>query len=71
METIAKKFNLSRAQAVQAFLEIVRESKCNNEWLIYDIADSLELSREELLYGKQMQLDLIGHLTTETEKHKI
>ena len=71
METIAKKFNLSRAQAVQAFLEIVRESECNNEWLIYDIADSLELSREELLYGKQMQLDLIGHLTTETEKHKI
>lgn len=71
METIAKKFNLSRAQAVQAFLEIVRESECNNEWLIYDIADSLELSREELLYGKQMQLDLIGHLTTETEKNKI
>ncbi len=71
METIAKKFNLSRAQAVQVFLEIVRKSECNNEWLIYDIADSLNLSREELLYGKQMQLDVIKHLTTETEKHKM
>ena len=46
METIAKKFNLKKEDTIQRFLEIVRESECINEWMIFDIADALDLSRE-------------------------
>ena len=59
MEIIAKKFDLKKEDAVQRFLEIVRESECINEWLIFDIADALDLSREELLNGKQIELEVL------------
>lgn len=62
MEIIAKKFDLKKEDAVQRFLEIVRESECINEWLIFDIADALDLSRKELLNGKQMQLEVLKSL---------
>lgn len=62
METIAKKFNLKKEDTIQRFLEIVRESECINEWMIFDIADALDLSREELLKGKQMQLEVLKSL---------
>lgn len=64
METITQKYNLSKEQSVQCFLEIVKESACTNEWLIYDIADALDLPREELLNGKQMQLEILQSLST-------
>lgn len=70
METISKKYNLSKEQSVQRFLEIVKESTCLNEWLIYDIADALDLSRDELLNGKQMQLEILQSLSKETPKQK-
>ncbi len=50
------------------FLEIVKGSDCTNEWLIYDIADALNLPREELLDGKQMQLEILQSLSMETPK---
>ncbi len=62
METIAKKNNLSKEQAVQYFLEMIKDSDCINEYLIYDIADALDLPREELLNGKQMQLQTLHSL---------
>lgn len=62
MEIIAKKFDLKKEDAVQRFLEIVRESECINEWLIFDIADALDLSREELLNGKQIELEALKSL---------
>lgn len=62
MEIIAKKFDLKKEDAVQRFLEIVRESECINEWLIFDIADALDLSREELLNGKQIELEVLKSL---------
>ena len=68
METIVKKYNLSKEQSVQYFLEIVKGSDCTNEWLIYDIADALNLPREELLDGKQMQLEILQSLSMETPK---
>lgn len=70
METIVKKYNLSKEQSVQYFLEIVKGSDCTNEWLIYDIADALDLPREELLDGKQMQLEILQSLSMETPKQK-
>lgn len=65
MEALAKKRNLSRKQSVQCFLEIVKQSDCSNEELIYDIADALELPRDELLNGKQMQLEVLQSLSME------
>lgn len=62
MEIITKKFDLKKEDAVQRFLEIVRESECINEWLIFDIADALDLSREELLNGKQIELEVLKSL---------
>lgn len=62
MEIIAKKFDLKKEDAVQRFLEIVRESECINEWLIFDIADALDLSREELLNGKRIELEVLKSL---------
>lgn len=62
MEIIAKKFDLKKEDAVQRFLEIVRESECINEWLIFDIADALDLSRKELLNGKQIELEVLKSL---------
>lgn len=62
MEIIAKKFDLKKEDAVQRFLEIVRESECINELLIFDIADALDLSREELLNGKQIELEVLKSL---------
>ena len=62
MEIIAKKKKKKKEDAVQRFLEIVRESECINEWLIFDIADALDLSREELLNGKQIELEALKSL---------
>ena len=68
METIVKKHNLSKEQSIEYFLEIVRESDYVNEWLIFDIADALDLPREELLNGKQMQLEILKSLSKENSK---
>jgi len=70
METISKKYNLSKEQSVQYFLEIVKESDCTNEWLIYDIADALQLTRGELLNEKGIQLEILQSLSMEIPKQK-
>lgn len=62
LETIVKKYNLSKEQSIQHFLEIFKGSECFNEYLIYDIADALDLPREELLNGKKMQLEILQSL---------
>lgn len=70
METIAKKYNLSKEQSVQRFLEIVKESDNYDEWLIFDIADVLDMPREELLYGKKMQLEILHSISIGEPKVK-
>jgi hypothetical protein len=57
LERISSKFNVDRIEATQEFLEIVKFSKCTNEWLVFDIADTLSLSREELLNQKSLQIE--------------
>ncbi len=65
LEIISKKYNLSKAQSIQYFLEIIRESEYSNEWLIFDIADALDISGDELLEGKKMQLEILQSLLGE------
>lgn len=59
METIASKFNINRAKATQKFLEIVRSSQCTDEWLVYDLAGALDISQDELLNKKILQIGVL------------
>ncbi len=65
METIARKENLTPAQAVMRFLEIVRHSNCSNEWLIYDIAEEIGIDKDELLDGKRIQMEVLKSIELE------
>ena len=62
LEKISSKFNVNRIQATQKFLEIVKFSSCTNEWLVFDIADTLGLSRDELLNKKSLQIETLKNL---------
>lgn len=64
IETIAEKNDFSKAQAMQYFLEIVKQSDCTNEWLIYDIANAIGLSQNTLLNDKQLQMRVLNSLST-------
>jgi len=59
IEKIGIKFNFSKQESVQKFLEIVKDSHCINEWLVYTFADILDVSRDELLCGKKLQFEVI------------
>lgn len=62
IEHIEKKWNLDRINATQKFLEIVRNSDCYNEWLVFDIANELGIDKDELLCGKTSQISIINNL---------
>lgn len=62
ISTIEEKLNLNKIEAMQRFLEIVRNSRCVSEWLIFELADALEVSRDELLYGRDMQFRVLDEL---------
>lgn len=70
VETIAEKNNFSKKQAIQNFLEIVKQSNCSNEWLVYDIANSIGIPQDELLNGKQLQMKVLASLATQVQKAK-
>lgn len=63
LETIAKKYNFTKAQAIQHFLEIVKQSNCMNEWLIYDIANAISILPDDLLNGKELQIKVLSSLS--------
>lgn len=63
VETIAEKNGFSKAQAIQNFLEIVKQSNCSNEWLIYDIANAIGIPQDDLLNGKQLQMKVLTSLS--------
>ena len=68
VETIAEKNNLSQAKAIQYFLDIVKQSNCTNEWLIYDIANAIGLSQNDILNNKQLQMKVLSSLSTKVQK---
>ena len=55
LETLVEQYNISKVEATQKFLEIVKQSACIDEWLIFDIANAIGISQEVLLYGKDIQ----------------
>lgn len=68
VETIAEKNECSKARAIQNFLEIVKQSKYTNEWLIYDIANAIGISQDDLLNGKQLQMKVLTFLSAQIQK---
>ncbi len=52
---IAEKFNLDRISATQKFLEVVRSSKCRNEFLLFDLAEFINMDKK-LILSKKLQL---------------
>lgn len=68
LESLVKKENLTRVQALEKFLKIIRYSEYVNEYLIFDIANALEISKEELLYGKALQMDVLKSIV-KNENH--
>ena len=61
LETIEEKFGFNKIESLQFFLEMIMQSSCFGERLIYDIADTLDIDREELLSGKSLQLKIISN----------
>ena len=62
IQEIEKKFKLHKIEAMQKFLEIIKNSNYYSEWLIFDIANVLEINKEELLNKKEMQIDIIKNM---------
>ena len=71
VETIAEKNGFSKAQAIQNFLEIVKQSNCSNEWLIYDIANAIGIPQDDLLNGKQLQMKVLTSLSAQIQKSNL
>ena len=56
LERVEEKYLLSSTESINYFFSILRGNRgYANEFLIYDIADALELSHDELLNKKDMQ----------------
>lgn len=68
LEIIGEKYNLSKKEATQHFLEMIKTSHYNNEWLICDIADILDIPQDELLFGKELQLETIKRIKNVSNK---
>lgn len=65
LETIEKSKNCSKEKAAQKFLEILRSSRCLNEWQIFDIANVLGLDKDILLYSKDLQIKVLKEMINE------
>lgn len=68
---IEQKYNLSKNKAFQSFLEIVKQSDNYNEYFICDIADAIDFPKDELLNGKNVQLDVIKSLSMGISENKL
>ncbi len=53
---IAEKFELTPISATQKFLEIVRSSEYSNQFLIFDLANAIDIPGSDLLKTKTIQL---------------
>ena len=65
IETIVEKSKISKAQAIQQFLEILKQSDYINEWLFWDIADTIGIPKDVLLDGKEIQMKALNSIKTQ------
>ena len=62
IETIVEKNKISKSQAIQQFLEILKQSDYINEWLFCDIADTIGIPKNTLLDGKDLQIKALNSI---------
>ena len=62
IETIVEKNKISKSQAIQQFLEILKQSDYINEWLFWDIADTIGIPKNTLLDGKDLQIKALNSI---------
>ena len=67
IKKIEEKMNCSKIEAVQHFLEFVKQSNFSHEFLIHDLAHFIGVSIDELLFGKEMQLEVIDSIKTKRD----
>lgn len=65
INVIEKKFKISKVEAMDKFLEIIRNSKCMCQFLVFDIAHSLNIDKEDLLMEKVIQYGAITDIFNE------
>lgn len=68
IEIIETKYNYTKQEAAQFFLDMMKKQENSNEQLITDIANQLNIEQEELLNGKQMQLETLKEMTKEVKR---
>ena len=61
-EIIENKYNLSKKEATQYFLEMIKNTNSYSEWLIYEIANYLDINKDELLNTKTIQMNAINSI---------
>lgn len=59
IETIEKKFKISKIDSINYFLEMIYKCNFINAWRIFSIADQLGLDKEELYSGKSLQIQVL------------
>ncbi len=59
---VEQKWNTNKNKATQAILEIIKESKHFDQFLIFEIAEKLGLDKEKTLRGKLLQLGAIDEI---------
>lgn len=55
INVIEEKYNINKIEAMNKFLEIIKVSMYMHQFLVFDIATSLDVDMEDLLTGKFMQ----------------
>lgn len=65
IKRLEEKYNVDKIKCLQMFLEMLHSSKYRSAWLIFDIADFLELDRNQLLNGKDLQLAVLDDIKKE------
>ena len=65
VETIVEKNKISKSQAIQQFLEILKQSDYTNEWLFWDIADTIGIPKDIFLDGKEIQMKALNSIKTQ------
>ena len=62
VETIVEKNKISKTEAIQQFLEILKQSDYTNEWLFWYIADTIGIPKNILLDGKEIQIKALNSI---------
>lgn len=67
IETIKDNTNCSKEEAIQIFLEFIKSSPNNNEYLVADVADFIGVPIDMLLNGKDLQISTINKIIEEKQ----